>query len=54
MVPGSTFRYGSNFWIRTERPRSSSSAPSAAAAVSPFPSEETTPPVTKMYFTGEA
>src|SRR6184192_4381766 len=41
--------YGSNFWIVTRRPRSTSSRPSEAAAM-PFPSEETTPPVTKTYF----
>src|SRR5262249_17455410 len=35
------------FSIVTLRPRASRSAPSDAAA-SPFPSEETTPPVTKM------
>ncbi len=48
-MPGSTLRYGSNFWMRTVSPRSSSSAPSDAA-VRPLPSDETTPPVTKMYF----
>src|SRR5918992_1088626 len=32
----------------TLRPRSTSSRPSDAAAM-PFPSEDTTPPVTKMY-----
>src|SRR6266705_3343852 len=41
--------YGSNFWIVTLRPRSTSRRPSDAAAM-PFPREETTPPVTKMYF----
>src|SRR2546422_5783128 len=41
--------YGSNFWIVTRRPRSTSRRPSEAAAM-PFPSEETTPPVTKTYF----
>src|ERR1035438_9514955 len=49
MVPGSTFRYGSHFWHVTFRPRLSSRQPMEAAAI-PFPSEETTPPVTKMYF----
>ena len=39
--------YGSNFCIVTLRPRSTSSLPSEAAAI-PLPSEETTPPVTKM------
>ena len=37
--------------MRTVRPRISSSAPNAAA-VRPLPSDDTTPPVTKMYFTG--
>ena len=40
--------YGSNFIIVTRSPRSTSSRPSDAAAM-PFPSDETTPPVTKMY-----
>src|SRR3989442_5097796 len=40
--------YGSNFWIVTLRPRSTRRRPNDAAAV-PFPREETTPPVTKMY-----
>jgi hypothetical protein len=48
MVPGSTFRYGSNFIIEIRRPRSTSRRPSDAAAI-PFPSDDTTPPVTKMY-----
>src|SRR5215218_4207716 len=48
MVPGSTLMYGSNFCIVTLRPRSTSSRPSDAAAM-PFPREDTTPPVTKMY-----
>ena len=39
--------YGSSFWIVTLRPRFSSSAPIDADA-SPLPSDETTPPVTKM------
>src|SRR5215469_10851657 len=39
--------YGSNFCIRTRRPRCSSSMP-IEALVNPFPSELTTPPVTKM------
>src|SRR5580698_3009097 len=47
MVPGSTFRYGSNFWSETVRPRLSSRQPIDAAAM-PLPREETTPPVTKM------
>src|SRR5690242_17061377 len=48
IVPGSTLRYGSNFWTCTFRPRAFNSRPSDAA-VMPFPSEETTPPVTKTY-----
>src|SRR5271157_2350918 len=48
MVPGSTFRYGSHFWHATFSPRLSSRHPMEAAAM-PFPSEETTPPVTKIY-----
>src|SRR5215467_6535523 len=47
MVPGSTLMYGSILSIVTLRPRLSSSAPMDAAA-SPLPSEETTPPVTKI------
>jgi hypothetical protein len=43
--------YGSNFWMVTRSPRSTSRRPSEAAAI-PFPSEETTPPVTKMYLVG--
>src|ERR1044072_3587666 len=38
--------------MRTTSPRISNSAPNDAA-VSPLPSEETTPPVTKIYFTGK-
>src|ERR1700730_2849959 len=52
IVPGSTFRYGSHFWRVTRRPRLSSRQPIDAAAT-PLPREETTPPVTKIYF-GEA
>src|ERR1700733_15009466 len=52
MVSGSTLRYGSHFWRVTFRPRLSSRHPIEAAAT-PFPSEETTPPVTKMYFGAE-
>src|ERR1700689_1717535 len=52
MVPGSTFRYGSHFWRVTLRPRLSRRNP-IEAAPTPFPSEETTPPVTKMYFGAE-
>src|SRR5512139_1761782 len=51
MVPGSTLMYGSSFCIVTRYPWSSSSRPIEAAA-SPLPSDDTTPPVTKMYFTG--
>src|SRR3954466_2678635 len=51
IVPGSTFRYGSNFCTCTFMPRAFSRRPSEAA-VMPFPSEETTPPVTKTYFGG--
>src|SRR3954468_523424 len=47
IVPGSTLMYGSNFWIVTERPRATRSRPREAAAM-PFPSAETTPPVTNM------
>src|SRR5688572_6483013 len=39
--------YGSNFWIVTDRPRATRSRPREAAAM-PFPSAETTPPVTKI------
>ena len=39
--------YGSNFWSATDRPRATSRRPIEAAAM-PLPSEETTPPVTKM------
>src|SRR5439155_15115743 len=53
IVPGSTFRYGSNLTTWTLKPRALSSRPSEAA-VMPFPSDETTPPVTKTYFVGRA
>src|SRR5437868_3013131 len=49
MVPGSTFRYGSIFCMLTLRPRLSSRHPMEAAA-KPLPREDTTPPVTKIYF----
>src|SRR4051794_22136473 len=39
--------YGSNFWRATFRPRATSRRPMEAAAM-PLPSDETTPPVTKM------
>src|SRR5258706_8843699 len=48
IVPGSTFRYGSNFWSCTCSPRALSSRPSDAATI-PFPSADTTPPVTNTY-----
>src|SRR2546430_3392229 len=53
IVPGSTFRYGSNFWSWMRRPRALSSRPSDAATI-PFPSADTTPPVTKTYFGARA
>src|SRR4030095_12346901 len=49
MVPASTLMYGSIFCSVTRKPRASSSAPIEAAA-RPLPRDETTPPVTKMYF----
>src|SRR5437660_3871495 len=49
MVPGSTFRYGSHFCRVTLKPRLSRRQPIEEAAT-PFPSEDTTPPVTKIYF----
>src|ERR1039457_7720028 len=49
MVPGSTLRCGSNFIRLILMPRASSRQPMEAAA-RPLPSEDTTPPVTKMYF----
>src|SRR5579862_3229174 len=53
IVPGSTLRYGSNFCSWTRRPRAFSRRPSEAATM-PFPSAETTPPVTKTYFGARA
>src|SRR5437763_2123717 len=53
IVPGSTFRYGSNFCNGTRRPRALSSRPSEAATI-PLPSADTTPPVTKTYFGARA
>src|SRR4029079_13433769 len=53
IVPGSTLRYGSNFWSWTRRPRAFSKPPSEAATI-PFPRAETTPPVTKTYFGARA
>src|SRR5258708_34954726 len=49
MVPGSTFRYGSHFCRVTLKPRLSRRQEIEEAAT-PFPREETTPPVTKIYF----
>src|SRR5580704_9409935 len=49
MVPGSTFKYGSHFWRVTRRPRLSRRQPIDAAAT-PLPREDTTPPVTNIYF----
>src|SRR5215471_17894154 len=49
IVPGSTLRYGSNFWSWTRSPRALSRRPSEAATI-PFPRADTTPPVTKTYF----
>src|SRR5216684_8959705 len=49
MVPGSTFRYGSHFCRVTLKPRLSRRQPMEEAAT-PFPREETTPPVTKINF----
>src|SRR5947207_10486775 len=53
IVPGSTFRYGSNFWSWMRSPRALRSRPSDAATM-PFPSADTTPPVTKTYFGARA
>ena len=49
MVPGSTLMYGSNFCAATLRPRDFSNRPKDAAVI-PFPSPDTTPPVTNIYF----
>src|SRR5580693_8245944 len=49
MVPGSTFRYGSHFCSVTLKSRLSRRQPIEEAAT-PFPSEDTTPPVTNIYF----
>src|SRR2546421_6711566 len=53
IVPGSTFRYGSNFCSWTRSPRALRRRPSEAATM-PLPRAETTPPVTKTYFGGRA
>src|SRR5665648_1240730 len=47
IVPGSTLRYGSSFCMATRMPRDRSRRP-RLEAVKPLPSEEATPPVTKM------
>src|SRR5258707_15083506 len=49
MVPGSTLRYGSHFCRVTLKPRLSRRQPIEEAAT-PFPREDTTPQVTKIYF----
>src|ERR671912_636573 len=49
MVPGSTLMYGSSFCMVTRSPRAFIRRPSDAA-VRPLPSDEATPPVTKMCF----
>src|SRR3982750_1575055 len=46
IVPGSTLMYGSSLRLVTRTPREARIAARDAAAM-PFPSEETTPPVTK-------
>jgi hypothetical protein len=48
MVPGSIFKYGSSFLIRTLKPLDCNKYASEAEE-RPFPSDETTPPVTKIY-----
>src|SRR5581483_3373031 len=48
MVPGSTLMYGSSFSRHTETPRPRSSRPSDATVI-PLPTDDTTPPLTKMY-----
>src|SRR4051795_8388957 len=48
IVPGSMLMYGSNFCSATLRPRETRRRPREDAAI-PLPSEDTTPPVTKMY-----
>src|SRR5215831_15611684 len=53
IVPGSTLRYGSNFCSCTRSPRAFRRRPSEAATI-PFPSADTTPPVTKTYFGARA
>ena len=53
MVPGSMLMYGSNFCMVTLYPRAFKSLPREAAVI-PLPRPDTTPPVTKMYFTAIA
>ena len=48
MVPGSTFKYGSIFLIRTLKPCDFNKYPSDAED-NPFPKDDTTPPVTNIY-----
>jgi hypothetical protein len=45
--------YGSSFRTQTEMPRALSSLPIDATVI-PLPTEETTPPETKMYFVERA
>src|ERR1700694_3467481 len=45
--------YGSSFKMRTEIPRALSSRPIDATVI-PLPTDETTPPETKMYFVARA
>ena len=47
--PGSILIYGSNFWIVTRYPRAFSRQATDEEII-PLPSEDTTPPVTKIYF----
>src|SRR5947209_9369504 len=47
MVPGSTLIYGSSFMRETETPRFVSRRPREATLI-PFPTDDATPPVTKM------
>src|SRR4029453_8715420 len=51
IVPGSTFRYGSSLRNVILRPGASSTAPRDAHE-SPLPSDDSTPPVTKMNLVG--
>ena len=47
-MPGSTFKYGSNFLTLTLKPRNCNKEASEAEE-RPLPSYETTPPVTNTY-----